>query len=365
MRYRLPIACALVLTALGAWESAGQTASDKSPGDAIGVPRLELSSQEWDFGEVWQGEPLAFEVRIKNTGDAPLTLEVKTSCGCTTPTRPKSPLDPGESDVMKIEYSSKTRVGKANQTVTLNTNDPSQLSAPIKVLGNVKPLYTFEPSGAVFGRVFESTRDEKIVDIVNKYTEPILLQLVEGQDFGQLLVDLEVVTLGQHYRLRAKTQPPMKVGLFQAEVKLATGLEKVPELKTRLHISVQPPIAVQPPRLLLPKNSVSPIERTLKITSAPDQRIEIKRVVASLDVIQVEIKETTPATPGAAREYEIKVIWPPGDQIPDGVNPTIQIFTSSDNPDYAVIEVQINVISPRARPGPGVPAPATRPSKSE
>ena len=366
MKQWLSIACVLALTGLWNCESAGQTTPAEPAAAAVGVPHVELSSQEWNFGEVWQGQRLVFEVQIKNTGDAPLTLDVKTSCGCTAPTRPKSPLDPGESDVMKISYNSKTRVGEAKQTVTLNTNDPSQLKVPIKVRGNVKALYTFEPiGGIVFGRVFENTRDEKAVDIVNKYTEPLFLQLAEGQDFGQLRVEFEVVKPGQHYRLRAKTQPPMKIGLFQTDVKLVTGLAVVPELKTRLYVSVQPPIAVQPPRLLLPKNSVSPIERTLTVTFAADQPIEVKRVVASLDVIKTEIEETTPATPNGLRVCTIHVIWPPGDQIPVGVEPTIQIFTSSGDPDYAVIEVPITVISPRARPAASVRPPAPQPPNDD
>ena len=74
-----------------------------------GGPRLELSPTVFNFGEVWEGMPARQEFAVKNTGDAPLTLTLKTYCGCTPVTRPKSPLPPGESTTFTVSYSTKRK----------------------------------------------------------------------------------------------------------------------------------------------------------------------------------------------------------------------------------------------------------------
>ncbi|NLG41633.1 MAG: DUF1573 domain-containing protein, partial [Phycisphaerae bacterium] len=74
------------------WESAlaqpadpaakGAAGTPESAGSS-GVPRLELSPTALEFGEVWQGERAAGEFTVRNVGTAPLTLTLKSSCGCT------------------------------------------------------------------------------------------------------------------------------------------------------------------------------------------------------------------------------------------------------------------------------------------
>ena len=325
------------------------------PAQAASAPRVDVSVREWDFGEAWQGQPLKRDIVIKNVGDAPLTLSVRTSCGCTAPTRPKSPLAPGESDTMTISYSSDTRLGKANHTVTVMTNDPTATSIPIRVLGNVKPLCEISPQdGLYFGQLFENAKEARTVEIKNRYTEPILLKLKEGQDFGPFTVELKEVEAGQRYALTAKTKPPLKVTRFMKNVVLLMGLELVPEVKTRVHVTVQPPVSVSPHKLLLPKKSVSTLRRFVKVTHAPDHPIKVTGVRPSHAAIKVEVGEMQPdrLRPGVS-SCKIVVVLPPGDMIPDGAKPFLEIETTSKDSRYAKIILPIRVIKPRAGNGAG------------
>mgnify|MGYP002063185881 CR=1 FL=1 len=66
-----------------------------------------------------------FGVRIfkfKNTGNAPLIVsDVKSSCGCTIPKKPKDPIMPGESGEIEVKYDTK-RVAPIRKTVTVISN---------------------------------------------------------------------------------------------------------------------------------------------------------------------------------------------------------------------------------------------------
>ncbi len=108
-------------------------------GQAGSGPKISVDTTAWNFGEVWAGEKLEKSVVIKNVGDAPLEIQKpKSSCGCTVPSEPKSPLMPGESTTMLIKYNG-VKLGDAHQTVTLNSNDSAQPSLGIGVQGKIKP----------------------------------------------------------------------------------------------------------------------------------------------------------------------------------------------------------------------------------
>ena len=89
----------------------------------VDMPKIELSQDFFDFGEMHQKESVSTEFVIKNTGDAPLLIRsAKGSCGCTVPEWPKEPVAVGEEAVVKVTFNSGNKKGKQNKTVTLVTN---------------------------------------------------------------------------------------------------------------------------------------------------------------------------------------------------------------------------------------------------
>lgn len=89
----------------------------------VDMPKIELSQDFFDFGEIHQKESVSTEFIIKNIGDAPLLIRsAKGSCGCTVPQWPKEPVAVGEKAVVKVTFNSGNKKGKQNKTVTLVTN---------------------------------------------------------------------------------------------------------------------------------------------------------------------------------------------------------------------------------------------------
>jgi hypothetical protein len=88
-----------------------------------------------DFGTVGEnaGDISAVFV-IKNNTDAPVVLtNVRASCGCTTPSWTKEPIEPGNTGEVIATYSPKGRPGPFDKTITITTNgNPERLVVHIK-----------------------------------------------------------------------------------------------------------------------------------------------------------------------------------------------------------------------------------------
>ena len=63
------------------------------PSDA----QMNFDRDEWDFGEINQGDVVEHSFEFTNTGKDPLIISnAKGSCGCTVPEWPRAPIPPGQ-----------------------------------------------------------------------------------------------------------------------------------------------------------------------------------------------------------------------------------------------------------------------------
>jgi len=87
-------------------------------------PKIVPSENDFNFGDINEGEIVAHNFKIFNKGDEALTIiDVKASCGCTAVQPEKRELKPGESTSIKVEFNSIGRIGKQNKTVYVTSND--------------------------------------------------------------------------------------------------------------------------------------------------------------------------------------------------------------------------------------------------
>lgn len=77
---------------------------------------------EYDYGTIEKGSDGNCEFTFTNKGQKPLVLSnVRASCGCTVPTWPKEPVNPGKTGVIKVRYNT-ARAGSFNKSITVNSN---------------------------------------------------------------------------------------------------------------------------------------------------------------------------------------------------------------------------------------------------
>jgi len=75
------------------------------------------------FGTIKTGDKVSHQFKFKNTGNAPLVIKsVDVSCGCTFPSYPFLPIEPGKEGAIDVTFDSEHKVGRQKPTVTVVTN---------------------------------------------------------------------------------------------------------------------------------------------------------------------------------------------------------------------------------------------------
>jgi len=306
-------------------------------------PRVELSPKVFDFGEIWQGNPPKKEFTIKNTGEGPLTLTVKSSCGCTVPTNPKSPLEPGGTTTFTITYDARAK-GEAHKTITLMTNDPTQLVIPIEVKGNVKPIFECEPTDRLMFQDVEpgSPAATKTMKLINKYDRPVHLELKAGQDYGRFDIALKEIKLDEEYELTVTTKPPLRIGQNRVLLVLEPSVPGLAPITVYVFANAQPRIFPMPSALAVAEKETKPSEQVISVMYGVDKPIKVTGATSDLPGFKYEVLPVGPPPAsgvgqGAAR---VRLTLPAYQDVPEGGG-KIEILTDSDAPEYQKLEVRV------------------------
>ncbi|HBB48941.1 MAG TPA: hypothetical protein DCZ44_04815 [Flavobacteriaceae bacterium] len=99
--------------------------------------KIEFKAETIDYGNIAKGSDGVRVFEFTNTGDTELVItDVKSSCGCTVPEKPKGPIAPGATGEIKVKYDTK-RVGPIRKTVTVYSNATEPIKA-LKIKGVVE-----------------------------------------------------------------------------------------------------------------------------------------------------------------------------------------------------------------------------------
>jgi hypothetical protein len=100
------------------------------------LPVIQFSALEHDFGKVIQGEVVTFGFKFKNTGKSDLVIaNISAACGCTASEYPKTPVKPGEENVIEVSFDSSGKQGFQNKTLEVAANtQPSNTVLSIKAI---------------------------------------------------------------------------------------------------------------------------------------------------------------------------------------------------------------------------------------
>ena len=91
-------------------------------------PVMNFDKSSFDFGKIKTGDKVSYSFKFTNTGKLPLIItSAVASCGCTTPNWPKTPINPGKSDSIKVVFNSLGKRGLQDKMVTITANtNPAQ-----------------------------------------------------------------------------------------------------------------------------------------------------------------------------------------------------------------------------------------------
>ena len=94
-----------------------------------------------EFGTIKEVDgPAEFDFVFKNTGTEPVKiLNVRASCGCTTPDWTREEVAVGGSGFIKASYNPKNRPGPFHKTLTVTTSDAQNNTVILRINGKVEP----------------------------------------------------------------------------------------------------------------------------------------------------------------------------------------------------------------------------------
>ena len=99
--------------------------------------KIEFKTDVIDYGTIEKGADGVRVFEFTNTGDAPLIItKVKSSCGCTIPSKPKGPIMPGETGKISVKYDT-NRVMPIRKTITVTSNASDMPTIALKIKGLV------------------------------------------------------------------------------------------------------------------------------------------------------------------------------------------------------------------------------------
>lgn len=91
--------------------------------DTSKLPKFSFVNDAYDFGQIKQGEKVSYSFKFKNTGSTPLIISsASASCGCTVPSYPEEPIQPGQESQVDVVFDSQGKMGMQTKTITLVSN---------------------------------------------------------------------------------------------------------------------------------------------------------------------------------------------------------------------------------------------------
>jgi hypothetical protein len=91
--------------------------------DSSYLPIITWHEETYDFGSIYEGDVVTKDFQFTNTGTAPLLiLRATSTCGCTIPEWPKTPIAPDSTASIKVKFNSLHKAGAQSKEVTIFAN---------------------------------------------------------------------------------------------------------------------------------------------------------------------------------------------------------------------------------------------------
>jgi hypothetical protein len=328
---------------------------------------IEFEKNSHDFGTVNEGGPITYEFKFTNKGKVPLTItNVKASCGCTTPSWTKEPVQPGKTGFITAQYNTANRPGPFNKTLTVMANtEPAMVVLTItgNVIPRVKTPEELYPKKMGNLRLFSdyihlgkiTTKEPVFKEVIlyNEGTEP--LQLSASNIPSHIEVTFEPQTIGSKEKasMKIRYNGLKKNDLGPVEDELIIVTNEASDNKKILHISADineyyPPLsgeeALNAPRLVISSTKADignvKINTTgnaeVDLTNNGKQELILKKVRSGAGYITVKADKMT-IKPG--QTVKLKISYK-ADAMPRG--DTQFIWIHSNDPAAPTQSIMVN-----------------------
>jgi hypothetical protein len=123
----------LLLVSVIVFATAGFVVAQDSPQN----DKIVFEKTTHDFGTLKEGDPAVYTFKFTNKSNKEISLiNVKASCGCTTPSYTREVVKPGATGEIQVSYATQGRPGPINKSVTV-TYDTTEQPVYLFIRGDV------------------------------------------------------------------------------------------------------------------------------------------------------------------------------------------------------------------------------------
>jgi hypothetical protein len=315
------------------------TSAQRSSGDAPEPtgpqPAVTVSSEEHDFGIVERNHVVEHEFVFTNRGQAPLRLKSGgTTClKCTVSKIPETPIAPGESAKVVVEYNASVDSPQFRQSATILTNDPAQTRVVLTVFGKVAASYSIEPHELVISKVAANASETATARVISYLADRFKIESFQWADADTAhFFDLQVAPIPRDelteahaklgYTLTVTIKPGLPLGPFRQKLTLNTDLPGAPTLQLPIAGTVISDIIISGPGwdrehgvlVLGVVRSGEGIRRNLTVLVHGEHRHDVQVTVGKCqpDFLRVSLGEPADVNGGAVVRIPLTVEVPPG-----------------------------------------------------
>jgi hypothetical protein len=207
-----------------------------------------------DFGHVARGSKTEFAFDIQNTYEEDVHIaDVRSSCGCTTPTITKPTLKTWEKGTILATLNTKSFLGHRTSTLTVVIDKPFYAEVSLNIAGYIHSDVDFQPGSVAFGDVDQGAASQKEVAVTyyGRQTWQITDVRSANPHLEVELSDAKKTGNGVTYKMVVRLKDDAPAGAIHDTLTLVTNDQRLPTVSITAEGRVTVPLAVSPASLFL------------------------------------------------------------------------------------------------------------------
>ncbi len=203
-----------------------------------------VDAEAHDFGTVERNHLVEHSFRFTNRGEAPLLLKSGgTTCmKCTVSKIPESPIAPGQSAEVVVQYNASIESPLFRQSANILTNDPATPRVSLTVHGKIASSYSIAPRELVFSKLAVNATESASVRVISYLTEDFAIESTEWSDGdGVNFLDVLIAAIPPEeltepqakcgYTVTVTVKPGLPLGFLHEKLILHTNLQSASKLE--------------------------------------------------------------------------------------------------------------------------------------
>ena len=288
-----------------------------------------VSAKEWaqkmfqatthDFGHLASGAKAEFAFELTNLYEEEVHIaDVKTSCGCTTPTITKPTLKTWEKGSIIATLNTKSFVGQRTSTLTVVIDRPFYAEVQLNISGNIHSDVDFQPGTVTFGDVeLGATVEQEIVVTCRGRPTWNIADVRSANTHLEVELSEPMRQAGQvSYKMLVRLKGNAPAGTLQDQLTIVTNDQRLPTVALSVEGRVMPPLSVSPSPLLF--GTLAPGSTTTKqLVLSGKQPFSVMSIAADYEglafktspgiVKKVHLVPVTITAPAASGEFQCTI----------------------------------------------------------